>query len=262
MGVNIWLCIRYDKGPDPVTFRVQLNWRKENWLVRCQSTLTGQKWMSKVFNHLLRHKQEAKTGESTHSSVPFPAVKQHTSRGSGRPMPNVRVISLLKELDQKSLVWRGGESQGWKFVGKWVRVRKRVWCLVSWLKFSLLPSQGCLIIGACRDLSGCSLRERHLEMRVPPYKRKYAKHVTSQEHLNLEQQPLPWLQGTGCAPSLFVEGSFSPETCQVKIHDQNLKKSPVLPGAWSEVKGKLLSCVQFLMTPWAIWTMEFSKPEY
>ena len=40
------------------------------------------------------------------------------------------------------------------------------------------------------------------------------------------------------------------------------EKTPVLPGAWSEVKGKLLSRVQLFATPWAIQSMEFSKPEY
>ena len=109
-------------------------------------------------------------------------------------MPNVRVISLLKELNQKSLVLRGGGEPGVEIC--WEMSESEETCLVSgvWCpgsSFPLLPSQGCLIIGACRDLSGCSLREGHLEMRVPPYKCKYAKHVTSQEHLNLEQQPLP-----------------------------------------------------------------------
>lgn len=128
------------KAPPGWPSGVQLNWRKENWVVRCQRNPlkppAKNEWVKSSIIYCKGISKRLKLEKALTPSVPFPAVKQCTSGGSGRPMTNVRVSSLLKELDQKSLVWRGGGGPGVEFAGNWVRVRKQVWCLVSWLKVS------------------------------------------------------------------------------------------------------------------------------
>lgn len=141
MGVNIWSCIRYDKGPTQWPSGVQLNWRKENWLVRCQrNPLTPpakNEWVKSSIIYCKGISKRLKLEKGLTPSVPFPAVKQHTSRGSGRPMPNVRVISLLKELDQKSLVWRGGGEPGVEIC--WEMSESEETCLVSGVLAQVFP---------------------------------------------------------------------------------------------------------------------------
>ena len=249
------------KAPPGWPSGAQLSWRKENWVVRCQRNPlkppAKNEWVKPSIIYCKGISKRLKLEKALTPSGPFPAVKQGTSQrptwGSSHSWRNWT----------KSLWCEGeGEGRGGNLLGaewQWGNVCG-VWCPGSRFPpspFTRPPHHGCLQRPLCLKPQTRTPRTEGASLQMQICK--------------AHDQPgalEPWT----AAPSMTARHWLCTQpVCGGQLLPSHLpgedlwsepEKSPVLPEAWSKVKGKSLSQVSLFVTLWALQSVEFSKPEY